>query len=165
MAVSTRVDAEQAWKDLQRIRVPQERVYDEVERCASGTSGTAYPAAVSMWLFLVGMSLDLPPLAVCLVLAAYVALVTVLAVAQSRRSRMQLHRSRYNRRTLATYAAGGVGTGGTALLTGSLAEPLGPVLAGLVQATASTAVFLLFIGPVSRWAAGSLRGHGERAGR
>ncbi len=34
--MTTPVDAEQAWRDLQRIRVPQERVYDEVERSASG---------------------------------------------------------------------------------------------------------------------------------
>ncbi len=162
MAVSTPVDAEQAWQDLQRIRVPQERVYDEIERSASGSPRMTYPAAAMMWLFLASMGLDLPLWGVCLAVAAYVALMSALVVDHSRRSRVQLHHSRYNGRTLATFAAGGVATGGTALLSGHLLEPLAPVAAALLQATVSTAVFLLFVGPANRWAAGSLRGHGER---
>jgi hypothetical protein len=163
--VSTPVDAEQAWKDLQRIRVPQERVYDEVERCASGGPGAAYATAAIMWVFLASLGLDLPLWGVWLVLAAYVALVSVLAVINSRRSRMQLHHSRYNGRTVATFAAGGVVTGGTVLLSGHLVESLEPVLASLIQATVSVAVFLLFVGPANRWAARSLRGRGEPAAR
>lgn len=163
--MSPPVDAEQAWKDLQRIRVPQERVYDEIERCASGGPGAAYATAALMWVFLAGLGLDPPRWGVWLILAAYVALVSVLAVFYSRRSRMQLHRSRYNWRTSATFVAGAVVTGGTTLLSGRLAEPLEPMSASLIQATVSTAVFLLFVGPANSWAAGSLRGRGERTAR
>lgn len=60
MTVGMPVDAEQAWQDLQRIRVPQERVYDEFERSASGGRGMAYGTAALMWLFLVGVGVDLP---------------------------------------------------------------------------------------------------------
>jgi hypothetical protein len=165
MAVSTPVDAEQAWKDLQRIRVPQERVYDEIERCASGGPGTTYATAALMWAFLAGMGLDLPRWGVWLAVAAYVALLSVLAVIHSRRSRVRLHHSRYNWRTSATFVAGAVVTGGTTLLTGRLLESLEPTVAGLIRATVTTAAFLLFVGPAGRWAAGSLRGHGERATR
>ncbi|MFD5031557.1 hypothetical protein ACFWM0_14260 [Streptomyces sp. NPDC058405] len=165
MAVSTPVDAEQAWKDLQRIRVPQERVYDEIERCASGGPGAAYATAAIMWVFLAGLGLDLPRWGVWLLVAAYVALLSVLPVIYSRRSRMRLHRSRYNWRTSATFVAGGGVTGGTVLLSGHLVESLEPMFASLIQATVSAAVFLLFVGPASRWSAGSLRGHGERAAR
>jgi hypothetical protein len=159
--VITPVDAEQAWKDLQRIRVPQERVYDEIERCASGGSGATYGTAAIMWFFLAGLGLDLPLWGVWLFTGVYVALVGLLAVVHSRRSRVRLHRSRYNRRTLVTFVAGGLMTGGATLLSGRLAEPLEPLSAGLIQATVSTAVFLLFVGPANRWAAGSLRGGGE----
>lgn len=165
VAVSTPVDAEQAWKDLQRIRVPQERVYDEIERSASGDRSAAYATATVMWGFLGSLGLDLPPWGSWLVLAAYVALVSVLAVIYGRRSRMRLHRSRYNWRTSATLAVGVTAIGGAALLSGRLVESLEPLPASLLQATASTAVFLLFIGPASRWAAGSLRGRSERAAR
>lgn len=162
MAVSTPVSAEQAWKDLQRIRVPQERVYDEIERRASGA---VFSTAALMWIFLAGLGLGLPRWGVWLVIAAYVALVSWLAVSHDRRSRVQLHRSRYNRRTLSTFAAGALLTGGTALLSGRLAGSLDPMFASLIQATASTAVFLLFVGPVNRRATASLRRRGERTGR
>lgn len=162
--MSTPVDAEQAWNDLQRIRVPQEQVYDEAERSASGGPGAAYATAAIMWVFLAGLSLDLPPWAVWPALAAYAVLLSVSAVIHSRRSRMRLHRSRHNRRMFATFGAGGVVTGGTALLSGRLAESLEPMPAGLFQATATTAVFLLFVGPANRWVADSFRGCGEGAG-
>ncbi|MFI1017774.1 hypothetical protein [Streptomyces sp. NPDC020965] len=163
--MSTPVNAEQAWKDLQRIRVPQERVYDEIERSASGGPGAAYATAAIMWLFLAGLGLDLPRWGVWLVVAGYVALLGALAVHHNRGSRVRLHRSRCTWRMFATFAAGGVVTGGTALLSGHLVEPLEPMFAGLIQATVSAAVFLLYVGPASRWATGSLRGHGVRAGR
>lgn len=104
--MSTPVDAEQAWRDLQRIRVPQERVYDEIERYASGGPGAAYATAAIMWVFLAGLGLDLPRWGVWLVVAGYVALVGALAVTYSRRSRIQLHRSRCDWRMFATFAAG-----------------------------------------------------------
>ncbi|NGO13072.1 hypothetical protein G5C60_37095 [Streptomyces sp. HC44] len=165
------MDAEQAWKDLQRIRVPQERVYDEIERCAFSSPGAPYATAAIMWVFLASLGLDPPQWGFWLILAAYVALLSVIAVIYSRRSRMQLHRSRYNWRVSATFVAGGVATGGTVLLSGRLVESLEPMVGSPIQATAATVVFLLFTGPASRWAAGSLRGRGgrssarERAGR
>ncbi|WP_165953907.1 hypothetical protein [Streptomyces sp. 8K308] len=55
-------------------------------------------------------------------------------------------------------------TGGTVLPSGRLAESLEPTFAGLIQAMVSTVVFLPFVGPASRWAAGSVRG-GAEAGR
>ncbi|MCM2388684.1 hypothetical protein NBG84_10315, partial [Streptomyces sp. CWNU-1] len=88
--MSTPVDAEQAWKDLQRIRVPQERVYDEIERRASDGPGAAYATAAIMWVFLAGLGLDLPRWGVWLVVAAYVGLLSGLAVIFSRRSRVRL---------------------------------------------------------------------------
>ncbi|MEV0374109.1 hypothetical protein AB0I10_30610 [Streptomyces sp. NPDC050636] len=165
MAVSTPVDAEQAWKDLQRIRVPQERVYDEIERCASGDPGATYSTAAIMWVFLASMGLDLPKWGTWLVLAAYVALLSTLAVIYSRRSRMRLHRSRYNWRSFATFVAGGVVTGGTILLSGRLVESLELPFGSLIQATVSAAAFVLFVGPANRWATSSLRGRGDRAAR
>jgi hypothetical protein len=165
MAVSTQVDAEQAWKDLQRIRVPQERVYDEVERCASGGPGATYATAASMWVFLAGMGLDLPKWGVWSLVAVYVALLGGLAVVYNRRSRVRLHHSRYDWRTSVVFVGGMVVTGGTVLLSGRLAESLTgePMVVSLVQATVSAAVFVLFVGPANRWAVGSLRGRGGRA--
>ncbi|MFD4262639.1 hypothetical protein ACFWR9_34725 [Streptomyces sp. NPDC058534] len=163
--MSTPVNAEQAWQDLQRIRVPQERVYDEVERSASGGPRATYATAALMWLFLAGLGLDLPPWGVVLAALAYVALLGWLAVAHHRRSRVQLHHSRYDWRTLATFAGGAVVTGGTTVLAGRLVEPLAPLAGSLVQATASAAVFVLFVGPATRWSTGALRGRGERAAR
>lgn len=163
--MSTPLDAEQAWRDLQRIRVPQERVYDEIERSASDGARAAYATAAVMWGFIASQGLDLPRWGDWLILAAYVALVSALAVIYGRRSRMRLHRSRYNWRTSATLAAGVTVVGGTALLSGRLAESLEPPIASLLQATASTALFLVFIGPASRWAAGSLRSRGDQAAR
>ncbi|TJZ42493.1 hypothetical protein FCH28_34370 [Streptomyces piniterrae] len=165
MAVNTSVDAEQAWKDLQRIRVPQERVYDEIERCASGDPGATYATAGIMWVFLAGMGLDLPSWGVWLVLAAYVALLSTLAVFYSRRARMRLHRSRYSWRSLATFLAGAAVTGATIVLSGRLVEWLALPFGSLIQASVSAAVFILFVGPANRWATSSLRDRGGRAAR
>ncbi|MEO3975273.1 hypothetical protein [Streptomyces sp. CAU 1734] len=163
--MSTSVNAEQAWRDLQRIRVPQERVYDEVERSASGGRGAAYATAALMWLFLAGLGLDLPRWAVLAAVAGYAALLGAVAVAHSRGSRVRLHRSRCDGRMLAAFAAVAVATGGTALLSGPLTGALEPMPAALIRATATAAVFLLSAGPVNRWATGSLRARGDRAGR
>lgn len=161
--MSTPVDAEQAWRDLQRIRVPQERVYDEVERSASGGPGATYSTAAIMWVFLAGMGLELPRWGVWLALAGYVAVLGVLARVHHRRSRVQLHHSRLTWRMFAVFVAAAVVTGGTIVLSGLLVEPLEPMPGSLIQATVSAAVFVLFAGPANRWATGSLRGRGERA--
>ncbi|MFI9613274.1 hypothetical protein ACIHCM_16650 [Streptomyces sp. NPDC052023] len=163
--MSAPVDAEQAWQDLQRIRVPQERVYDEVERSASGGPAATYSTAVIMWIFLAVLGLDLPRWGVGLAAAAYVSLLVGLAVVHHRRSRLRLHHSRYDWRFPATFASAAVVTGGTALLSGRLVEPLEPLSGSLIQATASAAVFVMFAGPANRWAAGSLRGRGVREAR
>ncbi|QXE33683.1 hypothetical protein KQY30_04685 [Streptomyces sp. GMY02] len=160
--MSTSVSAEQAWRDLQRIRVPQERVYDEVERSAAGGSGTTWATAVLMWLFLAGLGLDLPWWGVGLVMAVYVALLSVLTVRHNRRSRVRLHHTHCTWRMFGTFVAGAVVTGGTTLLSGHLVDPLEPMAASLIQATVSATVFVLFVGPTSRWAAGSARGRGTR---
>jgi hypothetical protein len=161
--VSTPVDAEQAWRDLQRIRVPQERVYDEVERSAAGDSGTTWTTAVLMWLFLAGLGLDLPGWGVGLAVAVYIAVLSVLAVLHSRRSRVRLHHTRCTPRMVGAFVAGAVVTGGTTVLSGRLADSLEPMYASLIQATVSAAVFVLFVGPTSRWAARSARSRGARA--
>ncbi|GAA2258353.1 hypothetical protein GCM10010145_28390 [Streptomyces ruber] len=161
--MSTPVDAEQAWKDLQRIRIPQERVYDEVERSAESGPGGTYAVAAIMWVFLVGISLDLPRWGLWLAMGAYVALLSVLAVVLNRRSRMRLHRSRYDWRATVLFFGGAVVTGGTVLLSGHLVESLEPMTGGLIRATASAAVFVLVSGPVNRWAVGSLRDRAARA--
>jgi hypothetical protein len=167
MAVGVPVDAERAWKDLQRIRVPQERVYDEVERSAAGGAGATYATAAIMWVFLAGMGLDLPRWGVWLILAGYVALLLAVAVVHNRRSRVRLHHTRYNWRMSAVFVGGMVVTGGTVLLSGRLVESLTgePMVVSLIQATVSAAVFVLFVGPANRWAVGSLRGRGEPAAR
>ncbi|MFC7816044.1 hypothetical protein ACFUTR_15545 [Streptomyces sp. NPDC057367] len=162
VAVGTPVDAEQAWRDLQRIRVPQERVYDEVERSASGKPGATWAMAAVMWGFLTVISLDLPQWGVWLALAGYCAMVIVLARALHLRSRVQLHHSRCDWRVFAAFVGGAIATGGTVLLAGRLVEPLEPTTGALIRATVSVAVFLLFVGPVTRWSTGSLR---ARAGR
>ncbi|RMI37707.1 hypothetical protein [Streptomyces triticirhizae] len=159
------VDAEQAWRDLQRIRVPQERVYDEAERCASSGLGTTWATAALMWVFLASMGLELPWYGVLLAAVVYVALLGWLVVAFNRRSRMRLHRSRYTWHTVASMALGGVLTGGTVLLSGWLVDSLHPGVGALIQATATAGVFVLFAGPVNRWTTGALRGHAERVGR
>ncbi|MER7789707.1 hypothetical protein [Streptomyces sp. NPDC097640] len=160
--MSTPVDAEQAWSDLQRIRVPQERVYDEVERSAAGGSGTTWAMAALMWLFLAGLGLDLPGWGVWLVLAAYIALTSVLALLHNRRSRVRLHHTRCTRRMLGTFVAGAVVTGGTALLSGRLVDSLEQMSASLIQATISAAVFVLFVAPTNRRAAESARSRAAR---
>ncbi|WP_066954115.1 hypothetical protein [Streptomyces lushanensis] len=157
------MDAEKAWSDLQRIRVPQERVYDEVERSAGGGWGTTWATATLMWLFLAGLGLDLPGWGVGLAIAAYAALLGVLGVLEHRRSRVRLHHTRFTRRMSATFVAGAVVTGGTTLLTGRLTDSLEPMSAGLIQATVSATVFVLFVGPTNRWAAGSVRRRGTQA--
>ncbi|MBG0857686.1 hypothetical protein I2W78_39035 [Streptomyces spinoverrucosus] len=163
--MSTPVDAEQAWKDLQRIRVPQERVYDEVERSASGGPGATYATAAIMWVFLAGLGLDPPKWGVWLALAVYLTVLGALARTYNRRSRMRLHHSRCSWRMFATFVAGAVVTGGTIVLSGRMVESLKPMSGSLIQATVSAAVFVLFVGPAGRWAVGSLRGRGEPAAR
>ncbi|MFF6808882.1 hypothetical protein ACFZAG_03150 [Streptomyces sp. NPDC012403] len=167
MVVSVPMDAERAWKDLQRIRVPQERVYDEVERSAFGDPGATYATAAIMWVFLAALGLDLPRWGVWLALAGYVVLLAGVAVIHNRRSRVRLHRTRYDWRTSAAFLGGMVVTGGTVLLSGRLVEalPWGPMAASAIQATVSASVFVLFAVPANRWAVGSLRGRGEAAVR
>ncbi|KUL42601.1 hypothetical protein ADL22_14045 [Streptomyces sp. NRRL F-4489] len=156
--MTTPVDAERAWQDLQRIRVPQERVYDEVERCARGDRRATYVTAALMWLFLASSGLDLPRWASFLVLAAYVGGLAALGVIYSRRTRVRLHRSRYTWRTFATFLAGAAVGGGTILLTGYLAERLALPYGSVIQATVSAGAFALFVGPANRWAVSPLRG-------
>lgn len=163
MAVSMPVDAEQAWKDLQRIRVPQERVYDEFERSVSGGRGMTYGMAALMWVFLAGVGMDLPLWGVGLFMAAYAGLLGVLIVVSSRRSRMQLHHTRCPGRTWAAFGAAAVLVGGTFVLASHLTESLEPIYAGPIQATAAVAVNLLSLGPANRWAADSVRSGGEPA--
>jgi hypothetical protein len=160
--VSTPVDAEQAWRDLQRIRVPQERVYDEVERSAADDSGTTWATAALMWVFLAGLGLDLPRWGAGLAVVAYIALLSVLGVLRNRRSRVRLHHTRCTPRMLGSLVAGAAVTGGTTLLSGRLLDHLEPLSASLIQATVSAAVFVLFVGPASRWAARSARDQGAR---
>ncbi|GAU68574.1 hypothetical protein SSP35_08_00680 [Streptomyces sp. NBRC 110611] len=155
--MTTPVDAEQAWQDLQRIRVPQERVYDEVERCARGDAKSTYISAAIMWVFLASMGLDLPNWAVLLVLAAYLALLGAVAVYYSRRSRMRLHRSRHSWRQFATFLAGAVLSGTVIVGSGRLVESLALPFGSLIQATLSAGFFVLFVGPANRWAIGTLR--------
>jgi hypothetical protein len=158
------MDAEQAWQDLQRIRVPQERVYDEVERSGPGGPGATWATAAVMWVFLAGLGLEPPRWGVVTATVGYVALLAWLAVLGNRRRRMRLHRSRYDWRSSVTFFAGALVTGGTVLLTGRLVEPLDPVPGSLIRATVSAAVFVLFLLPANRWATGSLRTRAE-AGR
>lgn len=161
--MSMPVDAEQAWKDLQRIRVPQERVYDEFEHSVSGGRGTTYGTAALMWVFLAGVGMDLPQWGVGLFVAAYVGLLSVLVVMSSRRSRMQLHHTRCPGRMWAAFGAAAVLVGGTIVLSDHLTKSLEPIYAGPVQATAAVAVYLLSLGPANRWAADSVRSAGEPA--
>ncbi|GGY80817.1 hypothetical protein [Streptomyces omiyaensis] len=163
--MSTSVDAEQAWRDLQRIRVPQERVYDEFERSASGGRGTAYGTAALMWVFLAGVGIGLPRWGVGLLAAGYVGLLGVVIVTGSRRRRMQLHHTRCPGRMWASFGAMAGLVAGTIVLADHFTKALEPISAGLVQATAGAAVYLLSLGPANRWAADSVRsGGGPEAG-
>ncbi|MEU7640717.1 MULTISPECIES: hypothetical protein [unclassified Streptomyces] len=155
--MTTPVDAERAWQDLQRIRVPQERVYDEVERCAHGDRRSTYVMAGVMWVFLASYGLKLPRWGSFLVLAAYIGALVVLAVIYSRRTRVRLHRSRYSWRSFATMLAGAVVSGGTIILTGFLTEWLALPYGSVIQATISAGAFVLFVGPANRWAISPLR--------
>lgn len=159
--MTTTVDAEQAWQDLQRIRVPQERVYDEIERTAQDDTGATYTTAAIMWTFLAVSGLDLPRWAFWLALTAYIAVLGTLAVVYNRRTRMRLHRSRHSWRSFATFFAGMVVTLVAILLSGRLVEWLALPFGSIVQATLSAATFLLFVGPANRWAVRTLR---DRAG-
>lgn len=161
--MSTSVDAEQAWKDLQRIRVPQERVYDEIERCAHSDARSTYTTAGIMWVFIASWGLKLPDWGFWLVLAAYVVLLGSLAVIYNRRSRMRLHRSRHSWRQFATFFGGMLVTGTTILLSGHLVEWLALPYGSLIQATVSAGSFVLFVGPANRWAISTLRDRGARA--
>ncbi|WP_310728175.1 hypothetical protein [Streptomyces sp. N2A] len=156
--MTTPVDAERAWQDLQRIRVPQERVYDEVERCAQDDRRGTYVTGALMWLFVASWGLDLPKWGAFVALAAYVAVLVTLAVVYSRRSRMRLHRSRYGWRSVITLFAGMVVGGGTIILTGRLTDWLTLPYGSLIQATLSAGAFVLFVGPANRWAVSPLRG-------
>ncbi|MER6840596.1 hypothetical protein [Streptomyces platensis] len=160
--MTTTVDAEQAWQDLQRIRVPQERVYDEIERTAQDDTGATYTTAAIMWMFLAVSGLDLPGWAFWLTLIAYVAVLGTLGVVYNRRTRIRLHRSRHSWRSFATFFAGMVVTLVAILLSGRLVEWLALPFGSLIQATISAATFLLFVGPANRWAVSTLR---DRAGR
>ncbi|BDM66811.1 hypothetical protein HEK616_02980 [Streptomyces nigrescens] len=158
--MTTPVDAERAWQDLQRIRVPQERVYDEVERCAQSDQRGTYVTAGLMWLFLASWGLDLPKWGGFALLAVYVGALAALAVVYSRRSRMRLHRSRYGWRSVVTFFAGGALSGGMIILTGRLTDWLALPYGSLIQATLSAGAFVLFVGPANRWAVSPLRGRG-----
>ncbi|WP_174244057.1 hypothetical protein [Streptomyces sp. TM32] len=162
--MSTPVDAERAWQDLQRIRVPQERVYDEIERSAQSDLGSTYFTAAVMWVFLAVTGLDLPTWAFWLVLTAYFAVLGSAAVIYNRRSRIRLHRSRHSWRSVATFVAGMAVTLVTILVSGFVADQLALPFGSLIQATASTGVFLLFVGPANRWAVSALRDRGARVG-
>ncbi|MEU8683804.1 hypothetical protein [Streptomyces sp. NPDC048611] len=160
--MSTTVDAEQAWQDLQRIRVPQERVYDEIERTAQGDTGATQATAALMWVFLAVSGLDIPRWAFWLALTAYVAVLGTLGVVFNRRTRMRLHRSRHSWRSFATFFAGMAVTLVAILLSGRLVEWLALPFGSLIQATLSAGTFLLFVGPANRWAVSTLRDRGER---
>ncbi|UNO38528.1 hypothetical protein KGS77_01285 [Streptomyces sp. MST-110588] len=163
--MSTPVDAERAWADLQRIRIPQERVYDEVERHRGGWSPKSYlTTAAVMWVFLAVSGLDgLPQWVHWLLLAGYVALLAVLAVRASRRTRVRLHHSRYTWRSYATlFGAAGV-TGATILLSDRLARWADLPCPSLFSATVTVGVFLLFGPAANRWCVSALRDAG--AGR
>ncbi|MFI5521455.1 hypothetical protein [Streptomyces platensis] len=160
--MTTTVDAEQAWQDLQRIRVPQERVYDEIERTAQNDAGATYTTAALMWMFLAVSGLDLPRWAFWLTLTAYIAVLGTLAVVYNRRTRIRLHRSRHSWRSFATFFAGMAVTLVAIVLSGRLVEWLALPFGSLIQATLSAGTFLLFVGPANRWAVSALR---DRAGR
>ncbi|MEU8786441.1 hypothetical protein [Streptomyces sp. NPDC048637] len=161
--MTTTVDAEQAWQDLQRIRVPQERVYDEIERTAQGDTGATYTTAAAMWVFLAVSGLDLPRWAFWLVLTAYLTVLGALAVVYNRRTRVRLHRSRHSWRSFATFFAGAAVTLVAIVLSGRLVDWLALPLGSLIQATISAGTFLLFVGPANRWAVSTLRDRGGRA--
>ncbi|GAA3191658.1 MULTISPECIES: hypothetical protein [Streptomyces] len=160
--MTTPVDAERAWQDLQRIRVPQERVYDEVERCASGDPATTYLSAALMWLFVASWGLTLPRWTFLLMTVAYVALIGALVALRARRARVRLHRSRHTWRSGVSALLGAVTTLTTILLSGHLAETLRLPLPTVVQATVSAGVFVLCAGPMNRWTLTALRGRGDR---
>ncbi|WP_411139959.1 hypothetical protein [Streptomyces sp. x-80] len=163
--MSAPVDAERAWQDLQRIRVPQERVYDEIERCPPGGRGATYTTAAIMWLYLACQGLDLGRVGVWLALVGYLALLGTLVVLARRRVRVRLHHSRYTWRSLATFLAGAALACVTIGLSSWLTTALSLPCPSLIEATLPAGAFLLFVGPANRWAVGSLRGRPERAGR
>ncbi|MFH8407106.1 hypothetical protein ACH4FX_20260 [Streptomyces sp. NPDC018019] len=157
--MSTPVDAERAWADLQRIRVPQERVYDELERC-SGTSWRAHlPIAIAMWVYVAVSGLDLPKWAVWAVLAAYLVTLGAIGVRASRRSRMRLHRSRYTWRTTAVFFTSAIAGGSSIAVTGWLVEWSRLAYGSLVQATVCAGLFLLVTAPANRWAFAPVRSY------
>ncbi|TSB22188.1 hypothetical protein OG422_11515 [Streptomyces sp. NBC_01525] len=160
--MTTPVDAERAWQDLQRIRVPQERVYDEVERGASGEAATTYITATLMWLFVASWGLTLPDWIFWLLTVAYVVLLGTLITFAARRARVRLHRSRHTWRSVASALAGAVVSLTTLLLSGFLARSLHLPLPTVIQATVSVGVHLLCVGPANRWTRSALRSHGAR---
>ncbi|MEV5595252.1 hypothetical protein [Streptomyces sp. NPDC052496] len=159
MCVSTPVDAEKAWADLQRIRVPQERVYDELERC-SVTGRRAYlPIAAVMWGYLAVSGLDLPKWCLWVILAAYVGVLAAMGVRASRKSRVRLHRSRYTWRVYAVFVAGAALGGGSIGLSSWLVEWAGLPYGSLIEATLCAGLFLLVTAPANRWAFAPMRSY------
>ncbi|WP_078624416.1 hypothetical protein [Streptomyces monomycini] len=156
------MDAEQAWADLQRIRVPQERVYDELERCTVTGRRGYLPIAAVMWLYLAVSGLDLPKWSLWATLAAYVGVLAAMGVRSSRKSRVRLHRSRYTWRVYAVFvvaaALGGASIGLSSWLVAWAEVPYG----SLVQATICAGLFLLVTAPANRWAFAPMRHYGGR---
>ncbi|MEN2424084.1 hypothetical protein AABB02_39030 [Streptomyces rimosus] len=157
--MSAPVDAERAWADLQRIRVPQERVYDELERCSGNGWRSYLPIAAAMWVYVAVSGLDLPGWAVWAVLAAYMAALGAMGVRAARKSRMRLHRSRYTWRTTAVFFASAIAGGGSILVTGWLVEWADLAYGSLVQATVCAGLFLLVTAPANRWAFAPVRSY------
>ncbi|MET9293626.1 hypothetical protein [Streptomyces sp. NPDC003077] len=158
--MSTPVDAERAWADLQRIRVPQERVYDEMERStATGWRGFL-PIAAAAWIYLVISGLELPLWGLLSVTGAYVAVLGGMAVRACRKSRMRLHHTRYSWRSGVAFLGAGAVTGATVILSGRLVDWAELPFGSVIQATVTVGLLLLFGAPVNRWAIAPLRGRG-----
>ncbi|WP_206506835.1 hypothetical protein [Streptomyces chrestomyceticus] len=160
--MGTPVDAEQAWADLQRIRVPQERVYDELERCTVTGRRGYLPIAAVMWVYLAVSGLDLPSWSLWVALVAYVGVLAAMGMRSSRKSRVRLHRSRYTWRVYAVFGVAGVLGGASIVLTSWLVEWAEIPYGSLVQATICAGLFLLFTAPANRWAFAPMRHYGSR---
>ncbi|MEU2791684.1 hypothetical protein [Streptomyces sp. NPDC007100] len=157
--MTTPVDAERAWADLQRIRVPQERVYDELERCAGNGRRAYLPIAAAMWVYLAVSGLDLPGWGTWGVTALYMVVLGAMAVRASRKSRMRLHRSHYTWRSSVVFVAAAVVSAASIGLSGWLVEWARLSYGSLVQATLCSGLFLLVTAPANRWALAPVRNH------
>ncbi|OKI02715.1 hypothetical protein A6A06_15900 [Streptomyces sp. CB02923] len=157
--MSTPVDAERAWADLQRIRVPQERVYDELERCTATGRRAYLPIAAAMWVYLAVSGLDLPRWCLWVELAAYVGVLGIMGVRSSRKSRVRLHRSRYTWRVTAVIIAAAALGGASVAVTARLVEWARLPFGSLVQATLCAGFFLLVTAPANRWAFAPMRSY------